>query len=48
MRKLAESIINGTAPEAKPHPQKVSIGSQNPLMVTLGEATIVYDAEHIK
>lgn len=48
MRQLAEAIINGTAPEAKPHPQKVSIGSQNPLMVTLGEATIVYDAEHIK
>jgi glyoxylase-like metal-dependent hydrolase (beta-lactamase superfamily II) len=48
MRQLAEAIINGTAPEAKPHPQKVSIGSQNPLMVTLGEATIVYDAEQIK
>lgn len=48
MRQLAEAIINGTAPEAKPHPQKVSIGSQDPLMVTLGEATIVYDADHIK
>jgi len=48
MRQLAEAIINGIAPKAKPHPQKVSIGSQNPLMVTLGEATIVYDAEHIK
>ena len=48
MRKLAESLVNGTAPEAKPHPQKVSIGSDHPLMVTLGEATIVYDKEHIK
>jgi glyoxylase-like metal-dependent hydrolase (beta-lactamase superfamily II) len=48
MRQLAEAIINGTSPEAKPHPQKVSIGSQNPLMVTLGEATIVYDADYIK
>jgi hydroxyacylglutathione hydrolase len=48
MRTLAEALINGTAPEAKPHPQKVSIGSANPMMVTLGGATIVYDPEHIK
>ena len=48
MRELAEKLINGTAPEAKPHPQKVSIGCENPMMVTLGEATIVYDPEHIK
>jgi hydroxyacylglutathione hydrolase len=48
MRQLAEAIVNGTAPEAKPHPQKVSIGSKNPMMVTLGEATIVYDPDHIK
>jgi hypothetical protein len=48
MRQLAEALINGTAPEAKPHPQKVSIGAENPMMVTLGGATIVYDPEHIK
>jgi hypothetical protein len=48
MRTLAESLVNGNAPEAKPHPQKVSIGSDHPMMVTLGEATIVYDPEHIK
>lgn len=48
MRTLAEALVNGTAPEAKPHPQKVSIGSDHPMMVTLGEATIVYDPEHIK
>jgi glyoxylase-like metal-dependent hydrolase (beta-lactamase superfamily II) len=48
MRTLAEALINGTAPEAKPHPQKVSIGSDHPMMVTLGGATIVYDPEHIK
>jgi glyoxylase-like metal-dependent hydrolase (beta-lactamase superfamily II) len=48
MRKLAESLLFGTAPEAKPHPQKVSIGCENPMMVTLGQATIVYDPEHLK
>jgi len=48
MRQLAEAPVNGTAPEAKPHPQKVSIGSDHPMMVTQGEATIVFDPEHIK
>ena len=48
MRTLAEALVNGTAPKATPHPQKVSIGSENPMMVTLGEATIVFDPEHIK
>jgi len=48
MRTLAEALVNGTAPKATPHPQKVSIGSDNPMMVTLGEATIVFDPEHIK
>lgn len=48
MRALAEALINETAPKAEPHPQKVSIGSQNPLMVTQGEATIVFDKDHIK
>jgi len=48
MRTLAEELVNGTAPKATPHPQKVSIGSDHPMMVTLGEATIVFDPEHIK
>jgi hypothetical protein len=48
MRTLAEALVNGTAPQATPHPQKVSIGSQNPLMVTQGGATIVFDQDHIK
>lgn len=48
MRTLAEALVNGTAPKAEPHPQKVSIGSQNPLMVTQGGATIVFDKDHIK
>lgn len=48
MRQLAEALDNGTAPKATPHPQKVSIGSENPMMVTQGGATIVFDPEHIK
>jgi hypothetical protein len=48
MRTLAEALVNGTAPKATPHPQKVSIGCENPMMVTLGGATIVFDPEHIK
>lgn len=48
MRTLAEALNNGTAPKAEPHPQKVSIGSQHPLMVTQGNATIVFDKDHIK
>lgn len=48
MRTLAEQLVNGTAPKAEPHPQKVSIGSANPMMVTLGGATIVFDPDHIK
>jgi len=48
MRTLAEALINGTAPEATPHPQKVSIACENPMMTTLGGATIVFDSEHIK
>jgi len=47
MRTLAEALVNGTAPKATPHPQKVSIGCENPMMVTQGEATIVFDPEHI-
>lgn len=48
MRTLAESLENGTAPEAKPFSQKVSIGADNPMIVTNGPASIVYDPEHLK
>jgi len=48
MRTLAESLVNGKAPTATPHPQKVTIGSDHPMMVTLGEATNVFDPEHFK
>lgn len=48
MRQLAQAIDSGTAPKAVPHPQKVSIACDDPMMVTQGEVTIVYDPEHIK
>lgn len=45
MRELAEALLNGTAPEAKPYQQKV--GCPNPMYVTKGEATIVFDPEYL-
>jgi hydroxyacylglutathione hydrolase len=48
MRLLAESLENGTNIEGKPYPIKVPIGPENPMMVTLGSANIVYDPDHIK
>lgn len=48
MRELAESLENGTATESKPFTQKVSIGCDHPMIVTSGEANIVYDPEHVK
>jgi hydroxyacylglutathione hydrolase len=46
MLKLAEALDNGTEKGSKPYPRK--IGCKNPMMVTDGEANIVYDPEHIK
>ncbi len=46
MRQLAEALINGTAPEAQPYAQKV--GCANPMSVTSGPATIVFDPENLK
>lgn len=48
MQNLAEGLKNGTAPEARPYEVKVSIGSQNPMIATLGQASIVFDPEHLK
>lgn len=48
MRELAGSLDNGTVTGAKPYPVKVSIGGDNPMIVTKGQAGIVYDQEHIK
>ena len=48
MRKLAESLDNGTVTDSKPYPTKVSIGCNNPMIATEGDVNIVYDPEHIK
>lgn len=47
MRQLAEQLSAGTAPEGKPYPVKVPVGTQNPMITTLGSASIVYDPENI-
>lgn len=48
MYKLALMIDNGTQPTPEPHPNKIpGIGAKKPMMSTLGQATIVYDPEHI-
>ena len=47
MRQLAERLSKGTAPEGKPYPTKVGIGTQNPMITTIGSASIVYDPEKI-
>lgn len=47
MRQLAEELSKGTAPEGKPYPTKVGIGTQNPMITTKGSASIVYDPDHI-
>ncbi len=47
MKILAESLVNGNAPEAKKFEMILPIGAQNPMIVTQGQASIVYDPEHI-
>ena len=47
MRQLAEELSKGSAPEGKPYPTKVSIGTQTPMITTKGNASIVYDPEKI-
>ena len=46
MRQLAEGLINGTAPEAKPYSPRV--GCANPMFVTNGPATIVFDPDNLR
>lgn len=48
MRTLAEALETGTAPEAKEYAIKASIGCENPMIVTLGKASIVFDPDHLK
>ncbi len=47
MRMLAEALVNGTAPKGEEYNVKIPIGAENPMIVTLGQASIVYDPEHI-
>jgi hydroxyacylglutathione hydrolase len=47
MRELAEKLSDGNAPEGKAYPVKVDIGTQNPMIITLRTASIVYDPENI-
>jgi hydroxyacylglutathione hydrolase len=46
MRQLAEGLINGTAPQAQPYSNKS--GCPNPMFVTSGPATIVFDPDNLK
>lgn len=48
MRKLAEAIDDGKVTDAKPFEMKVSIGSDNPMIISDGTVSIVYDPDHIK
>jgi hypothetical protein len=48
MRELAEELYNGTVPEVKPYPTKLSIGTQNPMIATKGQASIVFDPDKLK
>ena len=48
MRLLAEDLLNGKSPEAKPFEMKLSIGAKNPMIITSGPVSIVYDPERIK
>jgi glyoxylase-like metal-dependent hydrolase (beta-lactamase superfamily II) len=48
MIELATGLKNGNAPESKPYDIKVSIGGDNPMLSTLGQAGIVYDPEMLK
>jgi hypothetical protein len=46
MRQLAEGLVNGTGPEAQSYPTKT--GCVNPMSVTSGSATIVFDPDYLK
>lgn len=48
MRELAQSLEAGTAKDAQEYPLKVSIGGDNPMIVSNGPASIVYDPNHLK
>jgi len=47
MRKLAEQLSKGVALEAEDYPMDFGGGARKPKMVSLGEASIVYNSEKI-
>lgn len=47
MRMLAENLVKGTAPKAEEYAVKVGFGAKNPMIVTQGQAGIVFDPDHI-
>lgn len=47
MRQLAEELSNGNTKEAKSYPTKLPIGAKNPMIITKGGASIVFDPEKI-
>lgn len=47
MRKLAEELSKGITTQAESYPIKEPIGPKNPMMVTKGGASIVYDPDNI-
>lgn len=49
MLELAKMIDKGSQPDPQAHPAIIpGIGAKNPMMSTFGQATIVYDPEHIQ
>ena len=47
MRQLAEQLSKGVALDAEDYPMHIGVGASKPKMVSLGEASIVYDSENI-
>jgi hypothetical protein len=45
MHQLSEALINGNAPVAQPYSSKA--GCANPMYVTSGPATIVFDPDYL-
>jgi hydroxyacylglutathione hydrolase len=48
MLELADALDKGTPPNPKPYPIILSSGTKTPMLVTKGQAGIVYDPDHLK
>jgi glyoxylase-like metal-dependent hydrolase (beta-lactamase superfamily II) len=48
MLKVAEGLENGTISDAKEYPVRIPIGPEKPMIATVGQASIVYDQEHLR